>query len=151
MSFHSLHQCEINRKITDSEAGVMCLYPFLWNNDIQSLQKLPRRKSFRDCACNLIRKLGNPSPWHQVAPFPFNLMPSPRQNKLRLENRHNRHSTSVSVILGLLASCCISLSTSSLQFLDISSMYLVDIFNPRVVRPLYLFERTAEGSGACEG
>ena len=78
------HQHASQNEHTGIVTFIMRCNPFSWINNIQSLEKILRRKPFRDCASNLIRKFGNPFPRPKVTAFPLYCVSSPSQFELGL-------------------------------------------------------------------
>ena len=125
----------------------MCMSPFAWIHDIQSLEKLFGWKSFGNCNSNLIRKSDNASPWSKVTGFPFDGMSSPHQFKL-----DQRISTSICTSGSDTISGCglASRVFSSRVFLDSNCAYLEDNSRPLVERPGSV-SGIADVSGGAEG
>ena len=126
---------------------MMCVTPFAWIYDIQSLEKLFRWKSFGDGARNLVRKSDNFFPWSKVTRFSFDDMPSPRQFKLKSIQYINDFTSGSDAVI----SSCTSSRVFSLRVLfDIKSVYLEDTSIPLVEREEDLTE-VSETSRGAEG
>ena len=132
---------------TSIEASIMCVTPFAWIHDIQSLEKLFRWKSLGNCTCNLIRKFDNLFPWSKVTGFPFNDMSSPRQFKL---DQYKYTSDCISGSDAAISGCWVSRVFSSRVFLDSNCVYLEDKSRPLVERAGGL-AGMSDISGGAEG